>query len=111
MGDNKFQPVKTEEELTRKVWWSAFTTQAPGIMVFTVIAVALFALSLDEGNLLGRLGMLLIGPVIYLIPGAVAWHRKHNNRNAIIMLNILLGWTFLGWVGALVWAMTNPGKK
>ncbi len=110
MGDNKFQPVETEES-TRKVWWSKLGTQAPGIMVFTVIVIAFFAFDSGEGNFLDGLGMLLIGPFIYLIPGAVAWHRKHNNRNAIIMLNILLGWTFLGWVDALVWALTNPGKE
>ena len=26
------------------------------------------------------------------------------------MLNLLLGWTLLGWVAALVWALTNEEK-
>jgi len=25
---------------------------------------------------------------------------------AILVLNLLLGWTFLGWVGALIWSLT-----
>jgi hypothetical protein len=28
-----------------------------------------------------------------------------RNASAIIALNLLLGWTFLGWVIALVWAL------
>jgi hypothetical protein len=43
---------------------------------------------------------------IYLLPTWVAFNRQHHNRFAIFALNFLLGWTFLGWVGALVWALT-----
>jgi Superinfection immunity protein len=41
---------------------------------------------------------------IYLIPTWVALGRNHRKKFAIFMLNLLLGWTLLGWVGALVWA-------
>jgi len=44
---------------------------------------------------------------IYFIPWLVAKDRRHRNASAIAVLNIFLGWTFLGWVAALVWAMTN----
>ena len=60
------------------------------------------------------LGFFLFWAVViglYLIPGSVAYDRKHRDKWAIIVLNILLGWTFLGWVGALVWALTNPKKE
>jgi len=40
--------------------------------------------------------------VIYFVPSIVAHGKK--NWAAIIILNILLGWTFIGWVIALVWA-------
>lgn len=43
---------------------------------------------------------------IYLIPYLVAVHRSHHQRGAIAVLNILLGWTLLGWIVALVWACT-----
>ena len=39
---------------------------------------------------------------IYVIPSIVGWHKK--NCTAILVLNLFLGWTFLGWVVALVWA-------
>lgn len=47
---------------------------------------------------------------IYFIPSAVAIGREHRNAGAIIVLNIFLGWTFLGWVVALVWASTSNVK-
>ena len=45
---------------------------------------------------------------IYFIPSVVATKRQHSNRLAINILNIFLGWTFLGWVIALIWACMNP---
>lgn len=40
----------------------------------------------------------------YFLPALVASHRKHPNTNAITVLNLLLGWSLIGWVVALVWA-------
>lgn len=49
--------------------------------------------------------MLLFGLVIYFIPAYFAYSWNHKQKQAIIVLNIFAGWTFLGWVAALVWAM------
>ena len=43
---------------------------------------------------------------LYLIPTRIAYVRKHRNRQAIAAVNVLFGWTILGWGLALVWAMT-----
>lgn len=43
---------------------------------------------------------------LYCAPGIVALARGHHNTTAIIALNLLLGWTLLGWVAALVWSFT-----
>jgi hypothetical protein len=32
--------------------------------------------------------------------------RGHQNTGMIFLTNLLLGWTVLGWIGALVWAAT-----
>jgi len=42
--------------------------------------------------------------LLYLLPAIVAEQRKHQHRLPILVLNLCLGWTLLGWVGALVWA-------
>ena len=39
-----------------------------------------------------------------------ACSRGHNNTTAIIVLNLLAGWTFVGWIVALVWAFTADTK-
>lgn len=47
--------------------------------------------------------------LLYFIPAFIAQHRHHQSVNAICVLNFFLGWTFVGWVIALVWAfMGNP---
>ena len=53
------------------------------------------------------MAVLVLPVLIYLVPTTIAVNRKHRNAAAIAVLNIFLGWTFLGWVGALVWAMTD----
>lgn len=46
----------------------------------------------------------VVAVIVYFLPASVARMRHHRNRGAIAVLNVLLGWTFLGWVIALVWA-------
>jgi hypothetical protein len=46
----------------------------------------------------------------YFLPALIAAGRKHHQNGAIFTLNLLLGWTFFGWVAALVWAMTAVHK-
>jgi hypothetical protein len=41
----------------------------------------------------------------------VAFVRHHHNQWAIFALNLLLGWTLLGWIGALVWSLTRPAAR
>jgi hypothetical protein len=52
--------------------------------------------------------VLLLFLVLYMFPTILASIRQHHNTTAIMALNVLLGWTFLGWVAAFVWACTNP---
>ncbi len=63
----------------------------------------------------GVLTVVIIGItalIIYLIPTFIACKRKHTNKVAIILINILLGWTFIGWVGCLIWAcIDNKSNK
>ncbi|MGP6189176.1 MAG: superinfection immunity protein [Vulcanimicrobiaceae bacterium] len=47
---------------------------------------------------------------LYFAPTLVAMSRKHSSTVAILVLNLLLGWTALGWIVALVWAL-NVDRK
>jgi hypothetical protein len=44
--------------------------------------------------------------IIYFVPYQIAAGRGHLNKIPILVLNILLGWTLVGWVAALVWSLT-----
>lgn len=52
----------------------------------------------------GTIGI-LISLGFYFIPSIIALIRKKRNKVAIIALNFLLGWSLIGWVVALVWAL------
>ncbi len=56
------------------------------LIVFFVMAAALF--------------------LFYFLPFVIALSRGHKNTVAIFMLTLLLGWTFLGWIIALIWSFT-----
>jgi hypothetical protein len=48
---------------------------------------------------------------LYFAPAINARLRRHNSTAAIVCLNILLGWTFLGWVLSLVWSYSGPSNQ
>lgn len=47
---------------------------------------------------------------LYALPGIVASTRHHHNAVAVWVVNLFLGWTFLGWIVAFVWSLTSPAK-
>jgi hypothetical protein len=47
-------------------------------------------------------------PAFYMLPTIEAALRKSKNLPAIAAINFFLGWSLLGWVAALVWALKNP---
>jgi len=48
--------------------------------------------------------LVLVSLAIYFVPTIIAYVRDHHSVLAIFVANFFLGWTFLGWVGALVWS-------
>lgn len=55
--------------------------------------------------------ILIILVFAYFIPAVVAVSRHYHNAAAIFILNLLLGWTVLGWIIALVWASTAVRRE
>jgi hypothetical protein len=51
--------------------------------------------------------IIVTGLAVYFVPTIIAFSRNHKNKVAIFLLNLLAGWTFLGWVGALVWSVVK----
>ena len=49
--------------------------------------------------------------LVYFAPSFNASARKHKNKDAIFALNLLAGWTFIGWIIATVWSYTSNVEK
>ena len=47
----------------------------------------------------------------YFLPSLVAYGRKHHQRLAILVLNLVLGATGLAWAIALIWACTAVKRQ
>lgn len=48
---------------------------------------------------------------LYLIPSIEADAREHKDAFAITMVNVLLGWTIVGWFAARAWAHSRSGER
>jgi uncharacterized membrane protein YhaH (DUF805 family) len=49
--------------------------------------------------------------IVYFIPTWIATARKHHNADAIFVTNLLLGWTAIGWIVALIWSLTAVKRE
>jgi hypothetical protein len=47
-----------------------------------------------------------VSAAAYFAPAIIAAARHHHNLGSIIVINLLLGWTFIGWVVALAMSVS-----
>jgi apolipoprotein N-acyltransferase len=67
-------------------------------------------LASDPGAVVDDIGTLLIvlfAIVCSFIPTLVAVLRRVPNTDSVVVINLFLGWTFIGWVVALAMAMQS----
>lgn len=72
-------------------------------VIIAIIIAAIVGLSYSS-----RDPMTVVVPILwclYFLPTICGWKKK--NRDAILVVNLFLGWTFIGWVVALAWAATK----
>lgn len=66
---------------------------------------------LAQEALTRSLPVALLSVALYCLPAITAWYRSHRNTAAITALTLLLGWTGIGWIGALIWALMRPPER
>ena len=49
--------------------------------------------------------------LIYFLPSIIAIFSNKSNTVAIVMLNLFLGWSFIGWVVALIWSVSKDRQQ
>lgn len=64
----------------------------------------------EEGGNMNS-GIVVLIFIVYFVPFLIANHRHHKNQVPIFFLNLIFGWTIIGWVGALVWASMAENRR
>lgn len=70
------------------------------------VPILLFINNGDNPGSVALVCMLLCAAIVFYFLPTIIGQRK-SNAKAIFVLNLFLGWTFIGWVIALVWATTT----
>lgn len=71
----------------------------------------LYAASSSDGAAGFGVFVILVVIVLYFLPTVVAVKRDIPNKGTVIVLNIFLGWTFLGWIVALALSFGSKGQQ
>ncbi len=48
---------------------------------------------------------LMLIAILYMLPTLIAYARDIPQRGTITVVNIIFGWTLIGWIIAFLWAM------
>ena len=54
---------------------------------------------------------LLFAVAMYFLPAIVAHHRQHVSAGAIFLINLLLGWSIVGWIVCFAWACSGNTRR
>lgn len=82
-------------------------------IILLVLTAVSFRLSNDlpsDSKTAQSLGIMAIvfGLALYMLPTVEAYSRKYENAQTVALVNVLLGWTILGWLVAYIWSFRNP---
>jgi Superinfection immunity protein len=81
------------------------------VSFFAVLGLVAFGIAASagegegEGEGEGGVALAVLGflaAMLYFAPSLVAFERGHVNAAAIFTVNFTFGWTFLGWIAALI---------
>jgi hypothetical protein len=72
-----------------------------------LVVVVTVATATDVGETLEGLAGRMGQHRLYLLPTIIGIARKHLQLAPIMIINFLLGWTVIGWIGALVWSVAS----
>ena len=81
--------------------------------ILTGILVVAGVLAFGSAGTSGDYSLIyFMGAVLaYFLPTLIASSKSKANTGAVFALNLLLGWTIIGWIIALVWALSNSATN
>lgn len=83
-----------------------------GFMMITSVILAILAyMGGQELNIpiFGTVGglFLIILAFLYFLPSLIAEWRGHDSKTVIFIVNLLFGWTLIGWILSLIFSFTG----
>jgi Superinfection immunity protein len=54
--------------------------------------------------------LLIVGAILYFVPTVVGWRLGVKSVQSIFYVNLIFGWTIVGWVFAMIWVMTERNE-
>lgn len=49
--------------------------------------------------------------LLYFLPTILAFSRKKSNKGIIFLVNFFLGWSLIGWIASLIWALSTDNSQ
>lgn len=83
------------------------------VLITTIIAICMAIGGESIGiPLVGEIGgiWLVIVAFLYFLPSLISDWRGHDSKFAIFIVNLLFGWTFIGWFVALIFSFTGRSR-
>ncbi len=83
-----------------------------GLVAVAVLSIAL-GMARNTADLMAPVNLLLfaVAALVYVLPTALAYYRGCSATIWIALVNVLLGWTILGWFAAIGWAAAGKVEK
>jgi hypothetical protein len=106
-------PIRNTEKINyeNNKTMKAETQKLIMITLSAILCSLLIATCLEEVfaciSVLFSIIVVLLPVILYMTPTIIAMCRSHPNSVPIFIINLLLGWTGVGWIGALAWSCTS----
>lgn len=78
-----------------------FAQNAVPVVFGVAILLMILYFLIAEGFTFLVLALVLIP--VYFVPCFIAYKKNHKFKKQIFLLNIFLGFSYVGWVAALIW--------
>lgn len=92
--------VRKKSELVKTMSSLAYV-----IVIFAGLAVELGTNGSGAGLIFAII--LLVGMLFCFAPTIVANEKMHKQTNLIFLVNLVFGFTIIGWIAALIWALND----
>lgn len=65
----------------------------------------------NPGAVIGGIALYAAAMCLYILPSLIASYRRCDKLSPVVVVNIFLGWTIIGWVVALAMAVSGPNRR